>query len=157
MSPRQVTLTPADMTAEEVKATLFGPVKKGNKFGAQKTTVDGATYDSKGEASWYQGLIARQKAGEIRNLRRQVKYPLWCGTVRICDYVADAAYQEVQDDFWPEVVADYKGVLTPVCRLKAKLFLANVGMPITCVDSKGKATLVPHIPKARTPRKETQA
>lgn len=157
---RTPTLTPADMTAEEVKAALFGPVGKGNKFHAIKTTVDGQEFDSKAEASWFMGLIQREKAGHIRNLQRQVKYPLAANGIHIADYIADAVYEQSKGAIWQTIVSDMKGVVTPVFRLKAKLFAANYGFPIFCVDSKGRGQYIPRLPKpraARNPRKETQS
>ena len=47
-----------------------------NKYGAIKTTVDGITFDSKREAERWCELRLLERAGEIRNLRRQVVIPL---------------------------------------------------------------------------------
>lgn len=156
---KTVTLTAAESDPVAYAALFGAPQKKAPKFKNIKTTVDGQQFDSKGEAGWFQGLKARVRAGEIRTLERQVKYPLYAGNVLICDYVADATFEEKQDGEWVEVVADFKGIRTPVFNLKAKLFHATYGQQIRCVDSKGKTKLVPHIPKpkaARKPRKETR-
>ena len=153
---KTVTLSPRDADPDAY-AALFGKKPK-NKFGAIKTTVDGITYDSKAEATWFMGLIQREKAGHIRNLQRQVTYPLTANGVHIADYIADAVYEQNQGAIWQTIVADCKGVITPVFRLKAKLFAANYGFPIFCVDSKGRGQYIPRLPKpkaARKPRKET--
>ena len=47
-----------------------------NKYGNKKTVVDGITFDSRKEAKRYQELKLLEKAGEIKDLRRQVKYEL---------------------------------------------------------------------------------
>lgn len=151
---KNVVLSPRDADPAAY-AALFGAGKPRNKFGAIKTEVDGLKFDSRAEATWFMGLKAREKAGEIRDLRRQVKYPLVCGDAHICDYVADATYEEWRSGGWWIVTADMKGVRTPVFNLKAKLFWANYGRQILLVDAKGKTTLAPSLPKAKPkPRKE---
>lgn len=143
---------PEDLTDAEVKDLLQGQAgKKPSKYRAVKTTVDGQLFDSKAEAAWFMGLRAREKAQEIRELRRQVKYPLYAGDAHICDYVADATYEEWRGDGWHIVTADLKGVRTPAFNLKAKLFWANYGRQIQLVDAKGKKTLVPKLPKPKAP------
>lgn len=47
-----------------------------NKFGAIATTVDGIRFPSMKEARRYGELVLMERAGEIRNLRRQVAIPL---------------------------------------------------------------------------------
>lgn len=47
--------------------------KKGNKFHAQKTVVDGITFDSKKEANYYLKLI---NTDGILNIERQLKYDI---------------------------------------------------------------------------------
>lgn len=127
-----------------------------NKFGAVKTTVDGEVFDSKGEAAWFLGLKAREKAGEIRRLRRQVKYALEANGVQVASYVADAVYEEKQAGKWVEVVADFKGTRLPIFNLKARIFAANYGIPITCVDAKGRETQVPKSPKPKATRPQKE-
>ncbi len=45
---------------------------KGQKYGAQRTTVDGIAFDSKKEARRYQELRVLERAGQIADLQRQV-------------------------------------------------------------------------------------
>lgn len=47
-----------------------------NKYRAQKTTVDGITFDSKREAKRYSELKLLERLGQISNLELQVVYPL---------------------------------------------------------------------------------
>ena len=47
-----------------------------SKYGAEKTVVDGMTFDSRKEANRWCELRMLQRAGEIKNLRRQVEYVL---------------------------------------------------------------------------------
>lgn len=48
----------------------------GNKFNAHKTEVDGISFDSHKEAARYLQLEMLEKAGEIKDLQRQVKFVL---------------------------------------------------------------------------------
>lgn len=45
-----------------------------NKYRSQKITVDGITFDSVKEANRYQELRMLERAGEIRDLQRQVPF-----------------------------------------------------------------------------------
>ena len=47
-----------------------------SKYGAEKTVVDGMTFDSCKEANRWCELRMLERAGEIKNLRRQVEYVL---------------------------------------------------------------------------------
>jgi len=66
---------------------------KGNKFRAQKTVINGITFDSKKEAERYFDLCMLEKAGEIKDLKNaKIKawveeWVKWCepDSVYICD------------------------------------------------------------------------
>lgn len=47
-----------------------------NKYCANKVTINGEKFDSKKEANRYRQLLLMQKAGEIRDLQRQVPFIL---------------------------------------------------------------------------------
>lgn len=47
-----------------------------SKYGAEKTVVDGMMFDSRKEANRWCELRMLERAGEIKNLRRQVEYVL---------------------------------------------------------------------------------
>lgn len=96
------------------------------KYRARKTEVDGIVFDSKLEAHRYRELQLLEKAGEISDLQRQVKYELipsqkLDGKVveRAVTYVADFVYLE--NNKW--VVEDTKGVRTKDYIIKRKLML----------------------------------
>jgi hypothetical protein len=88
---------------------------------------------------WYRRVL-QERAGELRRLERQVRYPLWVNgvhRVRICDYIADLRYEERQEvdgengeTVWTEVVEDAKGKPTPEYELKCKLMFACYGIRI---------------------------
>lgn len=103
-----------------------------NKYGAQRTNVDGEEFDSKKEAARWKELQLLRKAGEITALQRQVIFNL-PGNSR---YVADFVYYEVWKDCaqrgeW--VVEDVKSEHTrtlPMYRLKKRQVLELYGIEI---------------------------
>lgn len=106
---------------------------KRSKFGAVRTTVDGITFASKLEAARWGQLKLLERAGEIRDLRRQVRHELvGYGGKKVCPYISDFDY--VTKPGLP-VTEDAKGVITPVFRIKAKLFAAQMGREIQIVGS----------------------
>lgn len=101
----------------------------GAKYGNTKVNVDGKHFDSKREAARWQELRLLERAGEISDLRRQVRYelvPKMSGE-RPVDYIADFVYRDKNGN---EVVEDVKGVRTPVYIIKRKLMLWRHGIRI---------------------------
>lgn len=95
--------------------------RKDHKYHARKMEVDGKIFDSQLEGKRYIALKILQRQGIISDLRTQVKYPLLCNGMHICDYIADFVY--IRDGV--EVIEDAKGVITAEFRLKRKLMLAH--------------------------------
>ena len=99
--------------------------EKPSKYHARKTTVDGITFDSKGESQEYARLKLLERAGVIQNLKLQPRFLLQEGfeheghKIRKIEYVADFQYEKDGQT----VVVDYKGMKTDVYKLKRKLFL----------------------------------
>lgn len=115
----------------------------GNKYGSRKVEVDGIVFDSKKEAKRWSELLLLEKAGAIRNLRRQVKFVLIPSQYenitkfdkkkkeivekkgkcleRECAYIADFFYWDVENE--KEVVEDTKGFRTKDYVIKRKLML----------------------------------
>lgn len=98
-------------------------------------------YDSKREANRALHLKLLAAAGEISDLREQVRYELipaqWVEEPRVgkngqplkphrrcaersCEYIADFVYKDKNGN---EIVEDAKGVRTPEYRIKRKLML----------------------------------
>jgi hypothetical protein len=99
-----------------------------NKYKAIRTTVDGITFDSKGEAKRYQELLLLQRANVISGLQRQVKYVFTHNGIKLGSYVADYVYQEGPKT----VVEDFKSPasMTPLYRMKKKLMKAFYAVDI---------------------------
>lgn len=104
-----------------------------NKYGSKKTEVDGVTFDSKKEAKRYQELRILEKAGEITDLRRQVKFEL-IPSQRINGKVAERAVEYKADFVYTQdgqtIVEDTKGFRTKDYIIKRKLMLWVHGIRI---------------------------
>lgn len=108
---------------------------QGNKYHANKVTVDGKTFDSRREAKRYAELMLLQKAGAIRDLECHKRYRLIPtqrkdGKVveRPVDYVADFVYIDTATGAL--VVEDTKGFKTKDYIIKRKLMLQVYGVQI---------------------------
>lgn len=103
-----------------------------NKFGAIPQIVDGIRFDSMKEARRWGELRLMEKAGEIRNLRRQVRIPLigqngpvlFQPSGRAAVYVADFVYEDRRLG-WGEVIEDSKGHQTNEFKLKRAILAAQ--------------------------------
>jgi len=91
-----------------------------SKYKAVKTVVDGITFASKREAKRYSELKLLERAGQIRNLELQPKFPLVVNGQKICGYIGDFSFFEGEK----RVIEDSKGVRTRAYRIKRKLLLA---------------------------------
>lgn len=118
-----------------------------SKYHSKKITVDGETFDSKKEYRRYRELLLLERAGEISNLQRQVKFLLiptqyehfkrygkngkeLTPGKRVIEkevsYYADFCYTENGRD----VVEDTKGFRTADYIIKRKLLLHKYGIRI---------------------------
>jgi len=102
-----------------------------NKYHATKTTIDGHTFDSKLEAQRYQELRLLEKAGQISDLRRQVRFEIIPKTraTRAHHYTADFTYIEGG----VPIVEDVKGVLTRDYVLRRDLLISSGAMGLGAV------------------------
>ena len=100
-----------------------------NKYGAKRITCNGIRHDSKAEQRrWYE-LQLMERAGEIRDLKRQVKHELIpaqsdsSGKLleRAVCYISDFEY--IDNRTGKCVVEDVKGVRTKEYIIKRKLML----------------------------------
>ena len=120
------------------------PAKKPPKYRNKKVTIadpktgEEITFDSKKECEFYFELLAREKAGEVYGIARQVEFTILEGFTdrtgkkqRAITYKADFVYKErvnpkragnivTSDDIITHVV-DVKGVRTDVYKLKKKM------------------------------------
>jgi hypothetical protein len=106
------------------------------KYNARKVEIDGHKFDSAAEARRYQDLKLAEKAGEIRDLELQHKFPLVVNDIKVGIYLCDFIYREVSSG--RVVVEDVKGYRKggayAMFRLKAKLVSAIYGIKITEIE-----------------------
>lgn len=95
--------------------------------------LEGNTFDSKREFRRWRDLQLLERAGQISDLRRQVKFVLIPaqrinGKVveRECSYIADFVYRSGD----ATIVEDCKGFRTDAYRIKRKLMLERHGIRI---------------------------
>ncbi|MBN8292839.1 DUF1064 domain-containing protein [Rhodobacter sp. NTK016B] len=89
-----------------------------NKFGAIATVVDGIRFDSMKEARRWGELRLLERAGEIRDLHRQVAIqlqgrdgPLLTRTGKVMKLTVDFVYEDRRLN-WATVYEDSKGAVT---------------------------------------------
>ena len=100
-----------------------------SKFGAKKICFDGMKFDSKAECQRYLELKLLEKAGEIRNLKRQVMHELIPAQYdasgklleRPVTYTSDFEYVDMRTG--ESVMEDVKGMRTKDYIIKRKLML----------------------------------
>lgn len=120
---------------------------KRSKYGAEKLTYNGETFDSKRELRRYRELELMLKAGAICDLKRQVRFELIPAQYepdiitktgkrkrgkiieRKCEYIADFVYFDLEKR--ETIVEDTKGFPTKDYIIKRKLMLYVHGIRIT--------------------------
>lgn len=109
------------------------PTRKASKYGNERLTVNGETFDSRREMERYFHLLVLQRAGHISQLERQVVFILAPAVViggrkrPPLKYVADFTY--VERGAMVKTVEDVKGVVTKEYRIKRHL-MAVMGFEI---------------------------
>ncbi len=98
---------------------------KKSKYNAVKTEVDGITFDSKKEATYWAKIRLLKKSGEVVSIYPQPEFILQEGYVKngkkIRPIIYRADFLVVYKDGHEELI-DCKGVKTKGYRLKKKLF-----------------------------------
>jgi hypothetical protein len=112
---------------------LSKPTKE-SKHKAIPRVVDGVRFASGLEARVWGEHRLLEKAGKIRNLRRQVRFSLFANQgEHIGVYTADMVFEELQEGVWKRVVADVKSEHTrtlPAWRRTKRLMLACHGYAV---------------------------
>ncbi|WJR66976.1 DUF1064 domain-containing protein [Neorhizobium sp. CSC1952] len=116
------------MSAKQYQDAMAKP-KRGNKFGARKTVVDGITFDSKREAEVYGELRLLERTGRISGFERQRKFNLIVNGKIIGSYRADFAFIDHDQDSRFRVV-DVKGVITRDFRRVQKIIKAAYNIDV---------------------------
>lgn len=128
-----------EITPEEYLALVAEEGKRRHKYGAIPVRdPEYGYFPSTGEHQRWHALLQIQRAGMVRNLRRQVPYDCIVGDVKVCRFVVDYQYEEFVPcpaegaARWELVIEDYKSpsTMTAVYRIKKKLVLACFGMTV---------------------------
>lgn len=115
----------------------LGKAPSRSKYGAIKDSRGSIEFDSRKEATRFDELMLRLRAGQIRDLRLQVQFTLKESyitpdgeRIRAIRYVADFAYWANMDDRRVYVVEDVKSkaTKTAVYRMKKKLMHEKFGI-----------------------------
>lgn len=109
-----------------------------SKYKNRKITIDGITFDSKKEYNRYCELKLLERAGEISNLQRQVKFTLipaqyYNGKcIRATSYIADFTYFDYgTNELVVEDVKGYKqGQAYALFTMKRKMMLYMHGIMV---------------------------
>lgn len=108
-----------------------------NKYNAKRCEIDGHRFMSRAEGARYLELKALERAKRIWGLKLQPKFPLIVKGVKVATFIGDFEYFEPHASGEPTmVVEDVKGVLTPVYRIKKRLFETLYGMQIREITKK---------------------
>ena len=98
-----------------------------SKYRNQKINADGKEFDSQLEYARYRQLKLLERAGEIKNLRLQVKFLLQPKykkngkTIKEILYIADFTYYDVRKG--KMIIEDTKGYRTEIYKLKKKILM----------------------------------
>lgn len=117
-------------------ANIIQDIKK-NKYKNIKVEYDGITFDSKKERDHYIYLKNLEMAGEIKDLRTQIrfelqpKYKINKKRVQAISYIADFIYLKNGN----YIVEDTKGYRTQIYKIKKKMFEYKYKIEITEVWS----------------------
>ena len=96
--------------------------KAAHKYNAKPTRIGGVYFHSKGEAKRWSDLLWLEKAGAVKNLKRQVPISLSINGVEICRMIVDFGYTDPTTG--DRILEDFKGYVTPEWKLKFKIFKA---------------------------------
>lgn len=99
----------------------YTEVKRPSKYHAKKTEFNGNRYDSKFEAKVAADLEYQKQCGQIKEVRRQVDFPLVVNGLKITTYRAD--FVVITNENKTRIV-EAKGMQLPVFRMKWKLLEA---------------------------------
>ncbi len=107
------------------------PLSGYSKYRNRKVEIDGEVYDSLWEREYHQRLLLAERAGGIRDLRRQVVFELsWPDGTRICTYRADFVYIDAGSGALMAVDAKGQKRNTAVFQIKRKLMKLCHGIEI---------------------------
>jgi hypothetical protein len=130
-TPRETTAVPKAGGTRAADAPPMPTPAPVNKFHAERRAAhDGTILDSAHEARIYEGLWLRARAGDITDLRRQVRIPLDVNGKRVCAIKVDFVYHDVTRGC--DVYLEAKSPVTRTRQyvISRKLFEALTGIQV---------------------------
>ena len=106
------------------------PKRKPKYNNVRTKTPDGITHASKKQAARWVHLLELQAQGIIRNLRREVRYPLHVNGVKIGTYIADHQWDWAEDGRFHLEDVKSRSTVTPLYRRSKKHVKAEYGLDI---------------------------
>jgi hypothetical protein len=127
----------------------FGGSAGVSKYKAIRTTVDGIIFDSKAESEYYLELKLLERAGELKDLELQPRFPLFLTdsrtgeSVKIGEYRADFRYKlrspvNARANAWPTIIDDVKGVEVPLQKWKRRHAELQYGITVRIVRRRAR-------------------
>lgn len=106
--------------------TMFKAQKRGNKYNAKKTLIDGKKFDSASEGDLYCELKLQLRQGIIKTLNEHVREELWAYGKHICNYYVDfiITYDDQNGNEITEFI-EHKGKAQDLWKLKWAMLLAK--------------------------------
>jgi len=92
-------------------------------------------FDSRGEYNHYLYLKELHRTGEITILDRQVTFQIVINGHKVFKVIPDYRYTLKTGE---TIVADFKGLLTPLSKLKYKILKADQGIDVLIVRKPGE-------------------
>lgn len=88
-------------------------------------------FDSKRELARWGELLLLERAGKIKDLQRQVEFPIKINGKKVGAYRCDFHYLDEGHEFY--TIEDVKGVDTPLSKFKRKCVTAQTGTEVRIV------------------------
>ncbi len=118
---------PCDVPVDALKATFV----KCSFCGAGPRSPTIIHFDSKRERTRWHELRLMQRAGKIKDLRRQVSFPIRINGKKVGAYRCDFHYLDEGHEFY--TIEDVKGIDTPLSKFKRKCVAAQTGTEVRIV------------------------
>lgn len=113
---------------------------------ADRTSIDGIEHDSVAEMRRWMELRNLETRGLVRDLQRQVSFPLRLDpdravktpSGRIASYKPDFVYQRLIDGQWQLIIEDVKGWMDTTAQLRIAIFEACYGVSVSIHKGKSR-------------------
>lgn len=105
--------------------------RRGNKYGAQKITVGGESFDSLLEERVYRQYLLPRSKSEGGKLERQIEFPIELNGKLVARYIADFVYTLNNQ----RTIYECKGIFVGDAKMKLRCVQAIYDIPIVIIYS----------------------